>query len=501
MASKKPSGFGTRMQLLANHARDTARKSLDKKPHFVPIDTSIFDMTFSHLGIDPELINSEVLKVVSEYNKISVSSFNRLTIDEIKHLLRVGPIAITSEKVVIGVLFSSFNNVGTRLTTKLNTSLNNLIGRTIDRGHLVSNSTIATSPLQQKLFLIQKGLNIILHSGNVQKLNSLILAELVPHYEESLSGKNSSTALKELHLDSLDLISTEGKIDRDKLKSAINQTIIKKLGSTSRSSADRTRLLKSVYIPKVLQSLEHLEAKSSYGNIIVESELIKKISTKLASIRANIIILQDSHENQVDYGSKIEGLIEKEVQKGVLTPILAQELFSPSLEQGMQDIVINTILNKNTKITSTSKRVKSTTKFKSNIKVAPTIKVAIVKPTKQVSTTNRIRTTSGAFQSVVNLQGLLASRLQEVIRKNMAPPALTYQTGRFAESVKLNSVHFDSRQNALTAFLSYMKYPYATFEPGGRQGNIDRSPAALIDRSVREIAAQLTKSRMRTIIV
>jgi hypothetical protein len=83
----------------------------------------------------------------------------------------------------------------------------------------------------------------------------------------------------------------------------------------------------------------------------------------------------------------------------------------------------------------------------------------------------------------------------------MAPPALTYQTGRFAESVKLNSIQFDSRQNALTAFLSYMKYPYATFEPGGRQGSIDRSPAALIDRSVREIAAQLTKSRMRTIIV
>jgi hypothetical protein len=83
----------------------------------------------------------------------------------------------------------------------------------------------------------------------------------------------------------------------------------------------------------------------------------------------------------------------------------------------------------------------------------------------------------------------------------MAPPALTYQTGRFAESVKLNSVQFDSRQNAITAFLSYMKYPYATFEIGGKQGSIDKSPYALIDRSVREIAAQLTKSRMRTIVV
>jgi hypothetical protein len=112
-----------------------------------------------------------------------------------------------------------------------------------------------------------------------------------------------------------------------------------------------------------------------------------------------------------------------------------------------------------------------------------------------------LRSRTGTFQSVVNLQGLLSARLQEVIRKNMAPPALTYQTGRFAESIKLNSVQFDNRQNALTAFLSYMKYPYATFEPGGNQGNIDRSPSALIDRSVREIAAQLTKSRMRTIIV
>jgi hypothetical protein len=173
---------------------------------------------------------------------------------------------------------------------------------------------------------------------------------------------------------------------------------------------------------------------------------------------------------------------------------------SPSSKELLYDYVESIVLHKGKKL------VNSTTNVKIVKKAQPTARVGSPKKQKsslvpKSSVSLRLRSTSGSFQSVVNLQGLLAARLQEVIRKNMAPPALTYQTGRFVESVKLNSVQFDNRQNALTAFLSYMKYPYATFEVGGKQGNVDKSPYALIDRSVREIAAQLTKSRMRTVIV
>lgn len=111
-----------------------------------------------------------------------------------------------------------------------------------------------------------------------------------------------------------------------------------------------------------------------------------------------------------------------------------------------------------------------------------------------------IRTLKGKFTSVTNIESLIRSALTEAIRRNMTEPALVNRTGRFAESVKLNYVSTD-RSGNLNAFLSYMKYPYGTFEPGGAQGSIDRSPRLLIDRSVREIAVGLTTTRLKTIIV
>ena len=83
----------------------------------------------------------------------------------------------------------------------------------------------------------------------------------------------------------------------------------------------------------------------------------------------------------------------------------------------------------------------------------------------------------------------------------MVSPGLNFKTGRLAKSVDLKSVSYDSRQGELTSFLSYMKYPYATFEPGNARGSIDRSPTSLITRSVRELAVKLTKSRMKVIMV
>ena len=81
----------------------------------------------------------------------------------------------------------------------------------------------------------------------------------------------------------------------------------------------------------------------------------------------------------------------------------------------------------------------------------------------------------------------------------MVKPRLVNRTGRFADSVKLEGLA--NRDGEITAFLSYMKYPYATFEPGNRQGSESRSPAKLIDVSVREIAKTMVTNRLKTVIV
>ena len=38
---------------------------------------------------------------------------------------------------------------------------------------------------------------------------------------------------------------------------------------------------------------------------------------------------------------------------------------------------------------------------------------------------------------------------------------------------------------------TYMKNPYQTFEPGGRQGSTSRDPRRLIGGTIREIAQQI----------
>ena len=76
---------------------------------------------------------------------------------------------------------------------------------------------------------------------------------------------------------------------------------------------------------------------------------------------------------------------------------------------------------------------------------------------------------------------------------------LNYRTGRFAGSAKVESMS-QSRQGMITAFYSYMKNPYQTFEPGFRQGSPKtRDPKLLISQSIREIAATRVGNQLRAV--
>lgn len=94
-----------------------------------------------------------------------------------------------------------------------------------------------------------------------------------------------------------------------------------------------------------------------------------------------------------------------------------------------------------------------------------------------------------------NLMALLNARIVANVRNNMgkgsASDVLNFRTGRFAESVQITAVTA-VRRDHLMVFYNYMKYPYATFDPGGRQYKPSRrGPSSIIDQSIRELAAQL----------
>ena len=110
-----------------------------------------------------------------------------------------------------------------------------------------------------------------------------------------------------------------------------------------------------------------------------------------------------------------------------------------------------------------------------------------------------------ANYSLASLQLLINTHLQDVISANMGDGSrrniLNYRTGRFAASAKVESMS-QSREGMITAFYSYMKNPYQTFEPGYRQGSPKtRDPKLLIAGSIREIAASKVGNRMRAVLL
>lgn len=149
-----------------------------------------------------------------------------------------------------------------------------------------------------------------------------------------------------------------------------------------------------------------------------------------------------------------------------------------------------------------SKKIKLNTKeANSNIKKA-------IKELKEVKAKVLNYKSFAPQTSRVNLTSLLAyinSNLQNVVSANMGqgndPKVLNYRTGRFAASATVERL-IESKQGMITAFYSYMKNPYATFEPGGRQGfPKSRDPKLMISSSIREIAATKVANQLRAISV
>ena len=101
--------------------------------------------------------------------------------------------------------------------------------------------------------------------------------------------------------------------------------------------------------------------------------------------------------------------------------------------------------------------------------------------------------TGGDFETI------LKTHLTDTVRKNMGVDgALVNRTGQFLNSVKGVRVISD-KKGMLTAFYTYMKYPYATFSKGGKQYSKKRDPDVLISKSIMEIAKKAAIKRLKAV--
>ena len=96
----------------------------------------------------------------------------------------------------------------------------------------------------------------------------------------------------------------------------------------------------------------------------------------------------------------------------------------------------------------------------------------------------------------LHLIGLINKQLPRTLEKNMGPPRLTSQTGRFADSVRLTDM-VATPQGFPSIGYTYQKDPYQVFEKGD-PFDPQYDPRILIDQSIREIAAQFAIGRFYT---
>jgi len=100
----------------------------------------------------------------------------------------------------------------------------------------------------------------------------------------------------------------------------------------------------------------------------------------------------------------------------------------------------------------------------------------------------------------LSLLALINRKLPRTVRKNMRAPGLESVTGRLARSVELKDVT-TTRQGFLSFGYTYDKEPYQVFEVGTGSApwaTPQRDPRKLIDRSIREVAAELALGRFYT---
>ena len=98
----------------------------------------------------------------------------------------------------------------------------------------------------------------------------------------------------------------------------------------------------------------------------------------------------------------------------------------------------------------------------------------------------------GPANSPLFLLGIFNKQLPETVKANMGDPALTNVTGRFASSVRTTDMVTTAQGHPSFGY-TYQRDPYGTFEQ-----DTDYDPRKLIDRSMREIAAEYAIGRFYT---
>lgn len=227
---------------------------------------------------------------------------------------------------------------------------------------------------------------------------------------------------------------------------------------------------------------------------------LNDLDTKLTKYNKQITtILANSSNPEYLVELQTSDSLRKHVIDTVKSALLNEPLPVTKIDTGDKSILKSEKFN--TKISASNKQAKAAIdKAKADL---AKVKAKLKAPKKA-----KIKTGTKRAQPVNNLltlQRLLDAKLAQTVKQNMGSgnrrDVLNLRSGRFAESVRVENIS-ESRQGMITAFYSYMRNPYATFSSGGQQQYPrSRDPKLLISKSIRQLATELTITRLRAQLV
>ncbi len=444
-------GLSDLRNFLSNSFSGVTRKVMDVSPHFVPLSLKALNVTLGSIIQTPTVgisdinlakFRSKILTYIKgKYKNVIILSSGNIIANGKPDL----PIDIIIQKYTPAIVYTH---------TQTN---DNIVG--------VLYSSYAGA------------------AGDI--LNEYLNKEVTQFLNESLGTTDKSFDLAYiLENDKTDPISVKVKKAFGILNAFSQNTV--RIDGVDTPNDKSSVLQNKVLVESLLQSYGRFHTSGPKINATID----KDVGSFIKRISASVVIIQDTDETS----QVAQRIISTSAFKKLTTILANTAISSRSFLDDIKDSITARFLGRPSAVkrkeTANLKTIDLRKSSKVNATTSSGINSKFVPPTSNIS--------------VVSLQQLLNDALYERIKANMGTgnrqDVLNFRTGRLAESFKVTAVSRD-RQGALTAFYTYMKFPYITFGPGGAQQNPrSRNPALLGDKSIRQIAESKITARLRTVV-
>lgn len=452
-------GLSDIRNLLSNSISSSARKVMDVNPHFIPLNIKALNASLGSIIQKPNVSLPD----------INLSKFRTKIITFLKGRYKNYIILAGGRRII----------VNGKPDVPIDIIVNRFTPAIVYMGHQSSDAIVGV-------------LYPNFQSASNDLLNEYLNKEVIDFLNKSLGSTTAQFDLGYI------LKSDSEATQQEQSLGTKLRTLFGILNSFSQNTVtvedsnvanDKTSVIQTKIL---VESLLESYGRFKKSGPIVHASIDKNVADFIKRIRADVIIIQDQFEN-----TNIASEIVSQSGFKKLTNMLANTVISTS---SFLDDIKNSIISK-----FTGKKLKIKNKERANIQTIDLRKSSKV----NVSTKNNGITSKFAVpkpqMSLVSLQNLLNDGLARQIKLNMGDGSettvLNYRTGRLANSFKVTALS-QERSGAITAFFTYMKYPYITFGPGGAQQQPrSRDPRLLGDKSIRELAVNKISTRLRTVLI